>query len=103
MTGLQSDHLETPIGIDNPAPRLSWRMDDSRKGAKQTSYRVLVDKDSMKVINGKADIWDTGKINSGDMLITYAGKQLEPFAKYYWKVIGGDLENKESIFAGQFF
>lgn len=29
------------------------------------------------------------------MLITYAGKQLEPFAKYYWKVIGGDLENKE--------
>ena len=29
------------------------------------------------------------------MLITYAGKQLEPFIKYYWKVIGGDLENKE--------
>lgn len=95
LTGLQSDHLETPIGIDNPAPRLSWRMDDCRQGAKQTSYRVLVDKDSMKVVNGKADIWDTGKINSGDMLITYAGKQLEPFAKYYWKVIGGDLENKE--------
>ena len=95
LTGLQSDHLETPIGIDNPAPRLSWRMDDSRQGAKQTSYRVLVDKDSMKVVNGKDDIWDTGKINSGDMLITYAGKQLEPFAKYYWKVIGGDLENKE--------
>ena len=95
LTGLQSDHLETPIGIDNPAPRLSWRMDDSRQGAKQTSYRVLVDKDSMKVVNGKADIWDTGKINTGDMLITYAGKQLEPFTKYYWKVIGGDLEYKE--------
>ena len=95
LTGLQSDHLETPIGIDNPAPRLSWRIDDCRQGAKQTSYRVLVDKDSMKVVNGKADIWDTGKINSGDMLITYAGKQLEPFTKYYWKVIGGDLEYKE--------
>lgn len=95
LTDLQSDHLETPIGIDNPAPRLSWKMEDSRQGAKQTSYRVLVDKDSMKVVNGNADIWDTGKINSGDMLITYAGKQLEPFIKYYWKVIGGDLENKE--------
>lgn len=95
LTGLQSDHLETPIGVDNPTPRLSWRMDDSRQGAKQTSYRVLVDKDSMKVVNGKADIWDTGKINTGDMLITYAGKQLEPFTKYYWKVIGGDLEYKE--------
>lgn len=95
LTGLQSDHLETPIGVDNQTPRLSWRMDDSRQGAKQTSYRVLVDKDSMKVVNGKADIWDTGKINTGDMLITYAGKQLEPFTKYYWKVIGGDLEYKE--------
>lgn len=95
LNGLQSDHLETPIGVDNPTPRLSWRMDDSRQGAKQTSYRVLVDKDSMKVVNGKADIWDTGKINTGDMLITYAGKQLEPFTKYYWKVIGGDLEYKE--------
>lgn len=97
LNGLQSDHLETPIGVDNPTPRLSWRMDDSRQGAKQTSYRVLVDKDSMKVVNGKADIWDTGKINTGDMLITYAGKQLEPFTKYYWKVIGGDLENKEVV------
>lgn len=97
LTGLQSDHLETPIGIDNPNPRLSWKMEDSRPGAKQVSYRVLLDKDSMKVVNGNADIWDTGKINSGDRLITYAGKQLEPFTKYYWKVIGGDLENKEVV------
>ena len=35
LTGLQSDHLETPIGIDNPNPRLSWKMEDSRPGAKQ--------------------------------------------------------------------
>ncbi len=97
LTGLQSDHLETPIGIDNPNPRLSWKMEDSRPGAKQVSYRVLLDKDSMKVVNGNADIWDTGKINSGDRLITYAGKQLESFTKYYWKVIGGDLENKEVV------
>ena len=97
LTGLQSDHLETPTGIDNPNPRLSWKMEDSRPGAKQVSYRVLLDKDSMKVVNGNADIWDTGKVNSGDRLITYAGKQLEPFTKYYWKVIGGDLENKEVV------
>lgn len=97
LTGLQSDHLETPTGIDNPNPRLSWKMEDSRPGAKQVSYRVLLDKDSMNVVNGNADIWDTGKVNSGDRLITYAGKQLEPFTKYYWKVIGGDLENKEVV------
>ncbi|RHJ86544.1 glycoside hydrolase family 78 protein [Parabacteroides sp. AM08-6] len=95
LTDLQSDYFENPIGIDNPNPRLSWKMEDSRQGAKQTSYRILVGKDSMEVVGGRGNVWDTGKVNSGDILITYAGKELEPFTKYYWKVIGGDLENKE--------
>lgn len=95
LTGLQSDHLENPIGIDNPAPRLSWKMEDDRQGAKQRSYRVLVGKDSIQVAGGSADMWDTGKIISGDILVTYAGKQLEPCTKYYWKVISDDLLDKE--------
>lgn len=95
LTGLQSDHLENPIGIDNPAPRLSWKMEDDRQGAKQRSYRVLVGKDSIQVAGGSADMWDTGKTISGDILVTYAGKQLEPCTKYYWKVISDDLLDKE--------
>lgn len=74
LTGLQSDHLEAPLGIDNPNPRLSWRMEDNRPGAKQLSYRIWVDKDSMNVVNGKAEMWDTGNIQSDDMLVAYAGK-----------------------------
>lgn len=63
LTGLQSDHLENPIGIDNPAPRLSWKMEDSRQGARQRAYRVLVGKDSIQVADGTADMWDIGKDN----------------------------------------
>ena len=91
LTGLQSDHLENPIGIDNPAPRLSWKMEDSRQGARQRAYRVLVGKDSIQVVGGTADMWDTGKIISENILVTYAGKPLEPCTKYYWKVISDDL------------
>ncbi|MDY3099046.1 MAG: hypothetical protein SOW60_06375, partial [Bacteroidaceae bacterium] len=40
LTGLQNEHLECPIGIDNPSPRLSWQMEDDRQGAKQLSYRI---------------------------------------------------------------
>lgn len=97
ITGLQSDHLENPVGIDNSTPRLSWRMEDDRQGARQTSYRILVGKDSAKVANGSADMWDTGKVASGDIMVSYAGKKLEPFTKYYWKVIGGDLLEKEIV------
>ena len=95
LTGLQSDHLENPIGIDNPAPRLSWKMEDSRQGARQRAYRVLVGKDSIQVAGGTADMWDTGKIISENILVTYAGKPLEPCTKYYWKVISDDLLDKE--------
>lgn len=95
LTGLQSDHLENPIGIDNPAPRLSWKMEDSRQGARQRAYRVLVGKDSIQVAGGTADMWDTGKLISENILVTYAGKPLEPCMKYYWKVISDDLLDKE--------
>lgn len=30
-------------------------------------------------------------------MVSYAGKKLEPFTKYYWKVIGGDLLEKEIV------
>ena len=95
LTGLQSDHLENPIGIDNPAPRLSWKMEDSRQGARQRAYRVLVGKDSIQVAGGTADMWNTGKLISENILVTYAGKPLEPCTKYYWKVISDDLLDKE--------
>lgn len=89
---LLCDHLYSPIGIDNATPRLSWRLHDLRKGAKQTAYQLIVDTDSMAVANGKGNIWDTRKTASDAMLVTYAGKKLEPFTRYYWKVTVWDKD-----------
>ena len=44
------DHLVKPLGIDNPSPRLSWMLDDSRKGARQTAYQIVVGCDSLEVM-----------------------------------------------------
>lgn len=97
LTGLQNEHLECPIGIDNPSPRLSWRMEDDRPGAKQLSYRVRVGSDSAAVASGQADMWDTGQVRSGDLLVVYGGKPLAPFTKYYWQVEGTDLEHQTVV------
>ncbi|ANH83620.1 alpha-rhamnosidase [Niabella ginsenosidivorans] len=84
---LQCEHLQNPLGIDNLQPRFSWVLLDDTRGARQTSYQVIVYKE-----NGET-IWDSGPIASGDHLVTYAGKALEPFTKYTWKVLLTDKDN----------
>lgn len=91
---LKCEHLFRPIGIDMQDPRLSWRMHDSRRGAVQTAYRVLVDTDSLALINDKGSIWDTGKRNGSDRLVSFSGNKLNPFTIYYWKVISYDLNGE---------
>ncbi|MCM1176900.1 MAG: glycoside hydrolase family 78 protein [Clostridium sp.] len=94
-SGLKCEHLEMPVGIDDVAPRLSWRMEDSRKGAVQTAYRVIVGTYRNAVEGGSGDCWDTGKVESCDMLVRYSGKALEPFTGYWWRVTAWDKEGKE--------
>ena len=38
--GLVAEFLENPICLETRTPRLSWRLDDSRTGARQTAYRT---------------------------------------------------------------
>lgn len=91
---LKCEYLENPIGIDTPSPRLSWSLDDNRQNARQSSYRIIVGTDSLEVIGSKGNVWDTGEVSSDNILITYTGKELNPFTKYYWKVITGDKDNQ---------
>ena len=55
-TQLQCEHLVNPIGIDTPHPRLSWKMQDTRQGVAQTAYRIIIDKDSLTVVNDSGQI-----------------------------------------------
>lgn len=103
LVDLRSEHLDRPIGLDNPVPRLSWRMEDGRQGAVQTSWRIVVDEDSLNVVNGCGRMWDSGKNDSRNQLVAYAGKKLQPFTRYYWKVICSDMEYKETASPVSYF
>ncbi len=92
---LQCEHLANPIGIDNHNPRLQWQMNDSREGALQTAYQLLVGADSVEVASGKGNCWNTDRIQGPEMLVTYAGKTLQPFTKYYWSVTVWDKDHQK--------
>ena len=93
---LKCEYLLNPIGLDTPLPRLHWQMLDNREGALQTAYQVIVGTDSVQVAAGKGNNWDTGKISGANMLVSYQGKALQPFTKYYWSVILWDKGQQES-------
>ncbi len=92
---LQCEHLLNPIGIDNPNPRLSWKMNDSREGALQTAYQLQVGTDSVEVASGKGNCWNTDRKQSQEMLVTYSGKALQPFTRYYWSVTLWDKDDQK--------
>ncbi len=76
-----------PKSVENVTPRFSWKLNDTLKESSQEAYQVLVASD-IKILNkDKADIWNSGKVESEQShLVNYLGKELVSGKKYYWKV-----------------
>lgn len=73
-TGLRVEHLDEPLGIRDPAPRLSWRLPDGAR--EQRAYRITAD-------NG----WDTGWVESDrSLLVPYGGPPLASSQRVEWRV-----------------
>ncbi|MFT4032174.1 MAG: family 78 glycoside hydrolase catalytic domain [Siphonobacter sp.] len=91
---LQCEYLKNPIGIDNPTPRLSWQLKDNRRGARQSAYQLIIGTDSAQVVGNKGNAWQTLRQLSDQQRVNYAGKALQPFTRYFWKVLTWDKDKK---------
>lgn len=83
VTDLLTDHAVTPMGIDNPRPIFSWKMDDPNPGKHsfQKAYQIIVRDE-----NGN-EMWNSGKINAGNSInIPYQGTALRPRTRYNWTI-----------------
>lgn len=76
---------------------MSWLLSDDRYGAKQLAYKIVAGTDSLSVLNGNGNCWDSKKVESDKMLITYEGTRLKPFTRYYWSLLVWDKDGKESV------
>ncbi len=93
---LQCEYLTNPLGIDSPEPRFTWQISSTTIGAKQTAFEIIVGTDSAQVLSDRDEMWKSGKIETGSSLAVYAGKLLQPFTKYYWKVKVWDGNNESN-------
>jgi alpha-L-rhamnosidase len=93
---LRCEHLVDPLGVDTSQPRFTWMLNDSRYGAVQTAWQIVVDTDSVAVANGKGSMWNSQKRESDKMLARYEGHDLKPFTRYFWSITVWDKNQQAS-------
>lgn len=98
ITGLRCEHLVNPLGIETPVPRLSWRLESDRRGARQTAYRIEVAAAPDLLAGGTADLWDSGRMESdASVLVPYAGRKLHSRQQCWWRVHIWDEADRDSV------
>jgi alpha-L-rhamnosidase len=91
-----------PLGLDTHHPRFSWKMppQDGVRGQRQTAYQILVATNPTLLMNGKPDVWDSGRVQSSEsVMVEPAGLKIKPRTKYYWTLKTWNESNHESPFA----
>ncbi|MDD5704669.1 MAG: family 78 glycoside hydrolase catalytic domain [Kiritimatiellae bacterium] len=94
---LRCEALHSPLGIDASKPRLSWELRCAERGQKQTAYQVLVASAAEMLAAGRGDLWDSGKVESGESVhVAYAGTGLKSRQQCWWKVRVWDRDSRVS-------
>ncbi len=76
IKNLQVEFAETPLGLDEALPRISYTLESDRRGARQVSRRICVQEDSRLV-------WDSGIVAEAQCpSVRYAGEPLKPRTRY---------------------
>ncbi|GAA1776599.1 family 78 glycoside hydrolase catalytic domain [Streptomonospora arabica] len=84
---LRVEDTPSPLGIDVAQPRLSWRLKAHKRAPDQTAYQVQVAGSRSALVDGDADVWDSGRVEkSASAHIPYTGRNLESATRYHWRV-----------------
>ncbi|MFG2091529.1 MULTISPECIES: family 78 glycoside hydrolase catalytic domain [unclassified Spirillospora] len=90
--GLRCEHLAEPLGVDEHAPLLSWRLSSPRRGDAPARHRVRVwtvpaPGAGAGSPESGAPVWDTGEVSDpAAVSVRYAGAPLSPRTRYRWEI-----------------
>lgn len=94
---LQCEKLVNPLAIDHTKPYLSWQLEAKDNGLCQSAYQILAATDEDLLIEEKADLWNSGKVESSESAwVLYQGNELASKQFVYWKVRVWDGNDKVS-------
>jgi len=93
ITGLLTENMTDPIGMDCTSPRFSWQLLTDKRNVTQTAYEL-------RVSDGTNPVWNTGKVSSDQSVhVSYAGEPLKSGTYYNWQVRVWDNSGKRSAWS----
>jgi alpha-L-rhamnosidase len=101
LSNLLCEHLVSPLGIDVPQPRFSWQLSSGVRDIKQQAFQLSIGTDSLEVINMKGNLFLLRKA-AADQSVTYKGKELKPFTRYFWSVTISDNKGQKASACSSF-
>ena len=98
LVELRTEYQASPLGLDVRAPRLSWKIESSRRGTVQTAYEIRVAPQPSAL--QRHPLWDSGKVVSDASIHgVYGGPALESGQRYYWQVRVWDGDGRPSAWS----
>jgi Neutral trehalase len=83
--------------VGNRQPIFGWQVQGSGERAFQSAYRIIVSGHADSIATGVGDVWDSGRVASGESInIRYGGKALQPRTDYVWRVMLWDRQGGPS-------
>jgi alpha-L-rhamnosidase len=96
----RTEYRVNPLGIDASRPRLGWILTSDRRAQRQSAYEILAASSAEVLRDGRADLWDSGKIVSPESVyVVYGGQPLRSGQRVYWTVRVWDRDNDPSPWA----
>lgn len=83
----RTERIDRPMGLEVAQPRFSWALESPRRNVVQKAYRVTVASDPVRLHASRADLWDSGRVESDSSLeVRYAGAALASGQRAWWRV-----------------
>lgn len=89
---LRADYVTELLGTENPAPRLSWRLESGARGTVQARYRIRAAASADALATGPW-AWDSGEVASAATFdIAYGGAAPAAGERLWWSVEVADAQ-----------
>jgi alpha-L-rhamnosidase len=83
---LRCDYRESGAVLDDAEPVFGWAVSELAEGGEVAAFQVLVASEPSGLRPGRADCWDSGRVEGGSSEVRYAGRTLLPGKEYWWTV-----------------